>query len=66
ENIIKEYIAEQADDISNVSIVLRNVCQTPYACSVVKKFIDFCIASYENSHKTKFSAIRKNRETNIS
>jgi GMP synthase (glutamine-hydrolysing) len=41
-NIIKEYIAEQADDINNVSIVLRDVCETPYARSVIKKFTDFC------------------------
>jgi GMP synthase (glutamine-hydrolysing) len=40
--IIKEYIVKQAENISNISIVLRDVCQTPYACSVLKRFRDFC------------------------
>ncbi|MDR1975706.1 MAG: glutamine amidotransferase [Campylobacteraceae bacterium] len=42
-DIIKEYIAAQADNIKDLPIVLREVCATPYANGVLKKFASFCL-----------------------
>jgi GMP synthase (glutamine-hydrolysing) len=41
--IIKEYISQQAENIDSVPTVLRDVCETPYARSVLKRFADFCL-----------------------
>ncbi|MDR0762181.1 MAG: glutamine amidotransferase [Campylobacteraceae bacterium] len=41
-NIIKEYIMAQTENIKSLSIVLGNICQTPYAKSLIEKFINFC------------------------
>jgi GMP synthase (glutamine-hydrolysing) len=43
ENIMKEYVKAQAENIKNLPIVLRNICQTPHAGSILKKFTDFCL-----------------------
>ncbi|MDR2080546.1 MAG: glutamine amidotransferase [Campylobacteraceae bacterium] len=42
--IIKEYIIGQAENINNISMVLRNVCETPYARKVLENFVNFCLA----------------------
>ncbi|MDR2635617.1 MAG: glutamine amidotransferase [Campylobacteraceae bacterium] len=43
-NIIKEYVHAQMEDIKDYLIVLRDICETPHANSVLKRFADFCLA----------------------
>jgi GMP synthase (glutamine-hydrolysing) len=43
ENIIKEYVNAQSKNIKNLPMVLHGICQTPYANSILKKFVDFCV-----------------------
>ncbi|MDR1554681.1 MAG: glutamine amidotransferase [Campylobacteraceae bacterium] len=41
-NIMKEYVNAQAKNIKNLPIVLRDICKTPYANSLIERFIKFC------------------------
>ncbi|MDR1614237.1 MAG: glutamine amidotransferase [Campylobacteraceae bacterium] len=43
-DIMREYVAAQAKNIKNLPIVLRNICETPHASSILKKFTDFYLS----------------------
>jgi GMP synthase (glutamine-hydrolysing) len=41
-DILKEYVFKEANRIKNVPIVLKEICETLYANSLIEKFVEFC------------------------
>jgi len=47
-DIIREYVLAQREQLENTVVTLNEICETPYANSIIKKFVQLCKTKAKN------------------